>query len=227
MVGVAERGRPVAAGGGAAVVFELQGDSLGRGVEPAPAAEVEDLGGAAEDGGDDPGGAGQPAGLGGGEVSAGVQPGGTEPGEQLVQGDGDHDRGRAATLGGQPLGRDPFDQVAEGEPAGDRAGVPGLGGRVGGGLVEGEQHLVQHLSVQRRDPEPAVHGALVVLTHREAGASQRGGFLCLQDLAVDLVGDLGGDHLEDPPPQHGQLPRVVVGRQPDQVRLRGLRLLEA
>ena len=104
MVGVAERGRPVAALGGAAVVPQCQGDALGFGVEAASAAEVEDLGAGAEDGGDDPGGAREAAGLGGGDLPAGVQvthPGRMQVGEQLVVGHGDHDGGATAAGLGQ------------------------------------------------------------------------------------------------------------------------------
>ena len=55
VVQVAHPRWPVAADGGAAVLFEAGCDALVLVVEPLGAAEVEDLGLPAEDGGDDPG----------------------------------------------------------------------------------------------------------------------------------------------------------------------------
>ena len=84
---------------------------------------------------------------------------------------------------------------------------------------------MQHLPVQGGDAEPAVDGAFVVLAHREDRPSQRCRFLGLQDLALDPVGEVGGDDLEDPPAQDGELLGVVVGGETDQVLLGGLALL--
>ncbi len=71
--------------------------------------------------------------------------------------------------------------------------------------------------MQDRDAEASVDGAGVVLAHHERGAACGGGFEVGEDFAVVGFGEVGGDHLEDPPPQDRQRFGVVVGGQPDQV----------
>ena len=68
-------------------------------------------------------------------------------------------------------------------------------------------------------------GAFVVLPHRERRTPQRLGLFPLECLALELLGEVGGDHLEDPAAQDPQRLRVVVGGQLDQVRLGGRALL--
>ena len=53
-------------------------------------------------------------------------------------------------------------------------------------------------------------GAFVVLEHRERRPAQRFGFFLLESLAVVLLGEVGGDHLEDPTAQDAQRLGVMV-----------------
>ena len=73
-----------------------------------------------------------------------------------------------------------------------------------------QDHLGQHLPVQCGDAEAAVAGAFVVLEHGERRPSQRSGFLGFERVAVELLGQVGGDHLEDPSAQDPQCFGVVV-----------------
>ena len=68
-------------------------------------------------------------------------------------------------------------------------------------------------------------GAFVVLPHRQRRTPQRLGFLPLQRPALELLGHLGGDHLEDTTPQDPQRLRIMVSSQLHQVGLRGRPLL--
>ena len=94
--------------------------------------------------------------------------------------------------------------------AGRSGSIPAQRTRVERG--EGEDHLAQHLPVPGRDPEPAVGGAFVVLPHRERRPPQRLGLFAFQRLALEALGEVGGDHLEDPPADHPQRLGVVLGR---------------
>ena len=68
-------------------------------------------------------------------------------------------------------------------------------------------------------------GAFVVLPHRQRRTPQRLGLLPLQRPALELLGHLRCDHLEDPTPQDPQRLRVMMSSQPHQVCLRGRTLL--
>ena len=81
--------------------------------------------------------------------------------------------------------------------------------------------------MQGRDAEPAVAGALVVLPHREGRSSQCLRLFLLQGLAFELLGELGGDHLEQVSPEGTQVLGVMVRSQLDQMDLSGRALLAA
>ena len=83
----------------------------------------------------------------------------------------------------------------------------------------GEEVLAEHLAVQGRDGEPAVAAAVAVLDHRERRGRAGGVFLGLQQPGLVGLADLGGDHVQDPPAQHPQPLRVVVGRVSHEHRL--------
>ena len=94
-----------------------------------------------------------------------------------------------------------------------------------GGCGDREDHLGQHLPVPGGEAEPSVAGAFVVLPHRQRRTPQRLGFLALQRPALELLGQVRCDHLEDPTTQEPQRLRIVLGRQFDQMCLRGRTLL--
>ena len=79
--------------------------------------------------------------------------------------------------------------------------------------------------MQRRESEPSVAGAFVVLPHRQRRTPQRLGLLPLRGPALELLGQVWRDHLEDPTTQDPQRLRVMVGSQLHQVCLRGRALL--
>ncbi len=79
--------------------------------------------------------------------------------------------------------------------------------------------------MQRGESEPSVAGAFVVLPHRQRRTPQRLGLLALQRPAFELLGQVGGDHLEDPTTQDPQRLRVMLGRQLHQMCLCGRTLL--
>ena len=68
-------------------------------------------------------------------------------------------------------------------------------------------------------------GAFVVLPHRQRRPPQRLGLLPLQRPALELLGQVRCDHLEDPTTQDPQRLRVMVGGQLHQMCLRGRTLL--
>ena len=192
VVGVAEAWRGLAALGGAAAVADAHRDAHRLGVQAAFAADVEDLALPAEDDRDDAGGAGEAAGLGGGDAAAGVEGAdacGVEVGQELFEGHGDHDGGRAAAGLGELVGGVGLDQLGEGDAVADRGGQVGVDARRRGLRCrrwrsarrgDREDHLGQHLSVPGGDAEPAVAGAFVVLEHRERRPAQRFGFFGLE-----------------------------------------------
>jgi hypothetical protein len=106
VVGVAPGGGAVAALGGAAALFDVQGDALGLAVEAAFAAHVQHHGAAVDqppvDRGDHPGLTREAAGEAGGDALAGVEVGGAQPGQQLVVVEEDHHGGVHPTHAGQP-----------------------------------------------------------------------------------------------------------------------------
>ena len=69
-------------------------------------------------------------------------------------------------------------------------------------------------------------GAFVVLPHRQRRTPQRLGFLPLQRPALELLGQVRRDHLEDPTAQDPQRLRVVLRSQLHQMSLRGRTLLK-
>ncbi len=77
--------------------------------------------------------------------------------------------------------------------------------------------------MQGGDAEASVAGAFVVLPHGQRRTPQRAGLFGLERLAVELLGEVGGDHLEDPSAQDPQCLRVVVLSQRHQVGLGGRR----
>jgi len=127
-VGFAERGRHVAAVGGAAGLFDGEHESLVAGVEPFLGTQVEDLGRAVHDGGDHSVEAGQAAGGGGADPVAGVQqPGPLQLPEQHVVVDGDQHRGGHAAGVGEPAEGESVDQVHERGPGPVRGGCLQVG----------------------------------------------------------------------------------------------------
>jgi hypothetical protein len=79
--------------------------------------------------------------------------------------------------------------------------------------------ILRSISVPGGDPKPAVGRAFVVLPHRERRTPQRLGFLLLQGTTLELLGQVGGDHLEDPTTEHAKGLGVVLCRQRHQVSL--------
>ena len=75
--------------------------------------------------------------------------------------------------------------------------------------------------MQGGDAEAAVAGAFVVLPHGQRRPPQRFGFFGLEGFPVELLGEVGGDHLEDPAAQDPQCLGVVVLSERHQVRLGG------
>ena len=184
--------------------------------------------------------AGQPAGFGGGEVAAGVQgahPRGLEVVEQLLHGHGHHHRRAAAAGLRQVLGAHRLDQLGERDPVPHRGGqvrvdpARGVRRRTGSPVADRAGEEIARIifdsicPCRDGDPEPAVGGALVVLPHRQRGPLQRPRFLGLQQLALEPLGQVGGDHLEQVPAQHPQRLRIMVRGLRHQVRLRGRTLL--
>ena len=70
------------------------------------------------------------------------------------------------------------------------------GGRVGEEIAR--IILVSICPCRRREAEASVAGAFVVLPHRQCRTPQRFGLLGFERLAVELLGQVGCDHLEDP-----------------------------
>ncbi len=75
-----------------------------------------------------------------------------------------------------------------------------VSGRVHWAPVGGdrEDHLAQHLAVQVLDGEAAVADPLVVLPHREGCPTPGTGLFHLQLAALELLREIGRQHLEDP-----------------------------
>ena len=115
-MGVAHRGWSVAVDLGAAAITDDHRDSLGLAVKATLAADVEHFALAAEHRRDDSCGAGEAPGIGGTDLAAGVEgadPRGVEICQQLLQGHGDDDGGRASTGLRKALAGDRLEQLAE------------------------------------------------------------------------------------------------------------------
>ena len=168
-----------------------------------------------------PGRAGEPAGLGRTDLTAGVEgahAGSVEVGAELLEGHRDHDGGRAAAGLGQGLGRDGLQELAEREAVAHRRGQIVVD--VSDVDLAGEHRARTNLPriwpcrVGMRNWPWQVPSSSSRISR---GAAQRGCFLGLEGLAVVLLGEVGSDHFEEVPPEHGQGLGVVVGGKADQV----------
>lgn len=249
MVGLAPGGGDVATVGPAGGLGDGEDLALGRGEQAAGAAGVEDHAGAVEHDGDDPGGARQAACLPGGDglVGDGGHP---EVGQQLVELHGDQDGGRISSVQGKTLRVDGLEERHErgtqplvvGPPVLARSlrvltvcgtvcgTVPGTVGTVGaagaGGL--GAAGVGEGLEVGGEpvgDGVGAAEDELADPATEPAAAQECGpggaGLLGGQQSSLELLGDLGGDHVEDPAAQGPQPPGPEPGGLVDQPMLRG------
>ena len=175
---------------------------------------------AAEDDGDDPGLAGQPAGLFGGDPVTGRGGGDTDPGQQGVQVEGDHHAG-----GGAAMGR----QAGVGEVLQERherlATTPGdrqlrRPHRVGCGVVRCRRPGRSAAGWRRgRGSGVEVGGPVTAGSEVQPRRGLGPGLLGEQPLVLGLVGDLGGEVLEDTAAEVAQLPRPEHPGLLDQVGL--------
>ena len=87
--------------------------------------------------------------------------------------------------------------------------------RGGVGVEEGLQPTGDRVG----DPEVDVGGAVAAAAHGQAGDASGPGLLGLEQLALLLLGDVGGDHLQHLPAQPAKPLGVEVSRLSHEVRL--------
>ncbi|NYG55239.1 hypothetical protein BJ989_001543 [Nocardioides perillae] len=88
----------------------------------------------------------------------------------------------------------------------DRVGA--VGGVVVAGCGECVESGGEHVGFRGGDGEPAMGLAVAVAAHRERGCRGCCCFFAFEAVAFDVVGDVGGDDVEDPVTESLQLDRV-------------------
>ena len=232
VVGLAPVGGDVAALGPAGAVADRHGEALSVAEEASGPAEVQRLRLAAEDGGDDPGGAGQPERFGRrespGSVEAGPEARDADLAAELLEPDGDDQGGGRATVAGQDAGREGLEQGAEGAAEPDLQRRALLGRRLGVGIVcvvatwvgEGLEVGAQASGDGVGDAGVDLGGAVAAAAEGEAGEAAGAALLVLEGAAFVVLGDVGGDDLEDLAAQDSQVSRIEGGGLLDEVDLR-------
>ena len=227
VVGVAPGAGDVAAFGAAGGVADQECLALGGAEEPAGAAEVEGHTVAAEDGGDDLRGARQASGVGCGDEVTGrlitghqtttEEVGGRQLRAQRLERDGDDESGGVTAVDREPGRVEGLEEPTERLPEPLRVGQPGEritafvvvgeAAAVCAGVGDGFEERREPGRTRVRHPPGDAGGAVTEAAHREAGLLGGVGLELGQPARLSLLGDLGGDHVEDPPPEPGELLR--------------------
>ena len=180
----------------------------GRGVKALRTTDVERLGRAAQHHREDPRAARQPACLADAD-RAGGRPRDADAGQQVCWSRVTirvvASRRAAASARGAVRGRP--QHVAQ--PTSIRPPITHLPVRAGSaGRRERVQVGQQQVGHGVGDPAPEVGGAVTPAARGQPRVPRGGSLLALQRLTLVVVGDLGGDHVEDPAAEDPQLPRT-------------------
>ena len=223
---LAPGGRDRAALRAALLVADGHRPALRRRERPTGAAEIEDLGVPAENDRDQVRAAGESSCLSGGDPVTGPEVGRAEAAAEFLERDGDHHRGRRATVLGEQLAGESLEQGAEGLPETARVRQVGdlvVGTDCAGGSVARAGHRLQvGLQAGRDvvgDADTDVGRPVAPDPHRQQGGAAGGPLLGLEPAAFLLLGEVGRQHLQDLAAEHAQPRRIEVASLGEQVRL--------